>query len=499
MLATIVIIYLFALLMVSLYARQRIQSEEDYLVAGRRLPLFLAWGTLLATWFGAATMIGAAQAARDEGVRGTVLDPFASGTALIVAGLFFAKPLWEMRLLTLADFYAQRFGRRAELVASVIMVPGYFGWIAAQFLALATLQSSFFGIPHVPAMLIAFTIILAYTMIGGMWSVTLTDTIQIAVVLVTLVILAVATLQALGNGQQSGWQRLIEATPHDRRTLLPELSLGASIGWLATWATGIFGNLPGQDLFQRVFAARSARTAQHACWIAGVCYVGFGMIPVGLGLASSILLPDELAGGTLMALAQNFLASPLIVVFVVSLLSIIISTCTSAVLSPASIVGHNLLGRIPWFRARGLLTDRLAVAVVATAGLLTAFSGHTILELLELSLSIAMVSLFVPLVFGIYGPRRGETAALSAMIAGILVWVPRELTEWLLLPMSAEETGDYATFIAEQATQTGWPNWVCQSCYGFFLLPSAISGTLLSLLAYFIAPNSNTSKGAGTR
>lgn len=166
MLATIVIIYLLCLLLVSLYARQRIQSEEDYLVAGRRLPLFLAWGTLLATWFGAATMNGAAEAARHEGMRGTVLDPFASGLALIVAGLFFAKPLWEMKLLTLADFYASRFGRRAEFVASLIMVPGYFGWIAAQFIALADLQSSFFNIPSVPAMFIAFSVILAYTLIG---------------------------------------------------------------------------------------------------------------------------------------------------------------------------------------------------------------------------------------------------------------------------------------------------------------------------------------------
>jgi SSS family solute:Na+ symporter len=69
------------------YSSRRVESQEDYLVAGRKLPLWLAWGTLLATWFGAGTIIGASEAAREEGVRGTLLDPFASGLALILAKL----------------------------------------------------------------------------------------------------------------------------------------------------------------------------------------------------------------------------------------------------------------------------------------------------------------------------------------------------------------------------------------------------------------------------
>jgi len=88
LLGTVLGLYLLGILALSLYASRRVRNEEDYIVAGRRLPLGLAWGTLLATWFGAA------EAARLEGVRGTILDPFASGGALIIAGLFFARPLW---------------------------------------------------------------------------------------------------------------------------------------------------------------------------------------------------------------------------------------------------------------------------------------------------------------------------------------------------------------------------------------------------------------------
>ncbi|MCA9211070.1 MAG: sodium:solute symporter, partial [Planctomycetales bacterium] len=139
-LTIVVSLYLIGIFALSIYASGQVHDEADYVVAGRRLPLWLAWGTLMATWFGAATVLGAAEAARDEGVRGTLLDPFASGLALIVAGLFFAKPMWEMKLLTVGDFFAQRYGPRAELVASFLLIPGYLGWVGAQFVALGNLQ-----------------------------------------------------------------------------------------------------------------------------------------------------------------------------------------------------------------------------------------------------------------------------------------------------------------------------------------------------------------------
>ncbi len=479
-------VYLLAIFALSLYAGRKVKSEEDYIVAGRRLPLGLAWATLLATWFGAATILGAAEAARFEGVRGTILDPFASGGALIVAGLFFARPLWEMRLLTIADFYGRVFGKRSELVASVILVPGYFGWIAAQFLALAGIQTTFFGVDPTVGILVAALIIVAYTMIGGMWSVTLTDALQMGVVLVTLVVLAGATLAQLGGGEiAAGVRRFLAETEPESRTLLPEAGAVAAIAWAGTWASGLFGNIPGQDLMQRVFASKDARTAARACILAGVLYLSFGLIPVSLGLASRILLPAEGVGDVLTVLAGQYLRPVLTVVFVVSLISIIVSTATSAVLSPATILGHNLLGRLAPFRERQLFVDRLSVLLITLASIATAFSGRTILELLEISLSIALVSLFVPLVAGLYGQRHGERAALLAMSLGTIVWLARELMEGVFLTqpalgMAAELS--YPEYVASALSGAG--GLATDLVHGFAVLPSAISGTAASLLGY---------------
>ena len=480
-------LYLLCIFALSIFAARRVKSEEDYVVAGRRLPLTLAWATLLATWFGAATILGAAEAARVEGVRGTVLDPFASGAALIVAGLFFARPLWNMRLLTIADFYGRAFGPRSEIVASIILVPGYFGWIAAQYLALAGIQQTFFGIDPTTGMLIAAGIITAYTLIGGMWSVTLTDALQMSIVLVTLVVLAAASFAQLGGGSlAAGLSRLFEQTPSDELTLLPEAGAAAAIVWLGTWGSGVFGNIPGQDLMQRVFASKSARTAVNACVLAGVVYIAFGLIPVGLGLASRILLPADGNGEILAVLASQYLAPALTVVFVVSLVSIIVSTATSAVLSPATIMGHNLLARLAAFRGRGLFADRLSVLLITLASLATAFSGKTILELLELSLSIGLVALFVPLVFGLWGRPRGELPALLAMGFGALVWVAREAMEFIVVAAVDPVAGGSVTLAERLASGYGGGGPLAWAVFVFALLPSAISGTAFSLAGYWL-------------
>ena len=99
--------YVIFMLAISIFASRRVETEADYLVAGRRLPLFLAWGTLIATWFGAATMFAAAGAVREDGLLGVILDPFACAGTLILAGLFFARPLWNRNIFTMADFYRQ--------------------------------------------------------------------------------------------------------------------------------------------------------------------------------------------------------------------------------------------------------------------------------------------------------------------------------------------------------------------------------------------------------
>ncbi|MEZ6051310.1 MAG: sodium:solute symporter [Planctomycetaceae bacterium] len=438
--------YVVAMVLLGVFAQSKIEADEDYLVAGRRLPLWLAWGTLLATWFGAATVLGASEAAREEGLRGTILDPFASGIALIVAGLLFAGPIWEMRLLTVGDLFARKYGRKTELVSSVVQSLSYLPWIAAQYLALAAVLTHFFGIETRVAIIGVALFVMFLTMIGGMWSVTLTDTAQILLVLVSLVVLGIKFFTAIGHGSMvTGVSSTWEQTPPELRTLLPEAGVVAMLAWSATWLNGIFGNIPGQDLMQRVFSARSSTVAKQACVLAGGVYILFGLLPVGLGLASRLVWPDELPQGSdghvLLALAEQFLTLPMICLFAVAVVSIVVSTCTSALLSPSALLAHNLLDRLAWFDQKKMLTNRLSVIFVTAASLPIAFATDEILGLLEEAVAVALVALLVPFIAGVYGSPRGERPGLMSIIAGGGFWSLHKVASVLLSSGGDPPTG----------------------------------------------------------
>jgi SSS family transporter len=458
MLGFVMAIYLVAMFAIAFWARGQIHDAEDFLVAGRRLPLSLAWATLFATWFGAGTLLTATDEVRAEGLRAAALEPIGAGLCLVVAGLFFARRLWAMKILTLPDFYGRRFGTRTEIAASLIMVPGYFGWIAAQFVALAAVLELFWGVPPTLGILLVALVGTGYTLIGGMWSVTLTDAVQLVILLLGLIVLAFSGLVQLGGsaGLVAGWMRFIDAVPPDKLVLVPTDSSAELLAWLSILAVGVLGNIPGQDLAQRIFASRSSRIAVQACLIAGVLYVLVGMVPVLSGLAADFLGGADEASATLPLLAATLLSPWMGIVFVLALTSAVLSTIDSAILAPASVLANNLFRRL-WPAASALRLSRLAVLIIAVGSLVVCFLGQSAYELLETAYAISMVGLFVPLTLGLMASRGTEKAALASMLTGIGVWA-------LHLFMGWESFGG--------------------SLLGDFYLPQELAATLLAWLAY---------------
>lgn len=475
-------IYVAILFGVSIAASRKVKTETDYLVAGRSLPLTLAWGTLMATWFGAATMFAAAESSRDEGLRGVVLDPFACAGTLIFAGLFFARPLWRMQLFTIADFYRQKFGPRAEILGSSIQVPAYFAWIALQYTALSGIMATYFDIPREQGIYIAAGLTMAYTMIGGMWSVTLTDSLQILIALVGLVVLAAAVFKQpeLGDGSVTAGigtliEKLNESHP-DHLRFFPDASPVLIMAWIGTWATGLFGCIPGQDLQQRVFASKDENIAVKACILAGVLYLAFGLIPVTLGMASLVTHP-EFDGDPVAFLAGSYLSPLWLVIFIVAIVSMVVSTATSAVLAPATLLGHNLLARLKIFGEKKLLRDRLCVFIVTCGGIALAMMGEKMMALLDIALSISLVALFVPVAFGIYGKPRSEWSALLSMGLGFIAWfVPFLIENVFYAPPEAFE-GAYHEFASQE---------ISLLLGRVMMIPDKFYGFGFSLLGYFV-------------
>lgn len=483
--------YLLALLGVSIYASFNVKDEQDFLVAGRALPLHLSWGALMATWFGASAIIGATKNSWQSGLSGVILDPFACSATLMFTGLFFARPLWRLQLFTVADFYRRKYGPTAEFVACAIQVPTFFCWIASQYVALAAVAQAYFGIGQTESIILSAILVTIYTLIGGMWSVTLTDAIQIVIAIIGLVALGSAVMLHLGNGSLTdGVTIVIDKTIPARLTFFPEWTSFAVLTSIGTFLTGLLGNVPGQDLQQRIFASKSQSVAAWSCILSSILYLVFGLIPVYLGLAANVMGIqqadiDEHGNTLLPILAARFLNEGMVVVFVLAIISIIVSVATSATISQATILASNVLGKLPLFKGYHLLLDRVCVIAVTVGSVLVAFSGESIMALLDIQLSLAMCTLFVPLLMGVVGTPRGQISGYLPMIVGGLVWVARFAFERWGVPIPDEFAGNqtYPQYVADIVGRGMVPHlrplaWI------YAEIPADIQGLIASFAAY---------------
>src|SRR6187401_2210389 len=199
-----VVLYLLGTLGLGVWAGSRIKNTSDFAVAGRSLPLVMVITTTFATWCGAETVMGIPAKFVQGGLNAIVEDPFGAGMCLVLVGVFFAARLYKQNLLTIGDFYRQRFGRGIEVFCSMAIILSYLGWVAAQITALGLVFSVLTNgaMSETAGMVVGTLAVLVYEVIGGFLAVAWTDFIQMIVLVIGLSIIAVfASDLAGGSGQ----------------------------------------------------------------------------------------------------------------------------------------------------------------------------------------------------------------------------------------------------------------------------------------------------------
>jgi SSS family transporter len=414
--------YVLLMLGIGIYASRRVKSSADYLVAGRRLSLPLATATLSATWFGGGLCIGAASAAYSGGFRAVIADPFGAALCLFLAGAFYVRVLRRMGIMTIASFFTQRFDGRAGMLASLCTIPAYVGWVASLMLAFGRILQSLTGIDPTLGICVGAGIVLIYTYAGGMWAVTLTDAVQLLILIVGMVLLTPILLADMG-----GWSAIAAQSPAERFDLYPhEGGASAWFDYARDWLVIGLGNLAGQDLIQRSLSSRDEKVAVRSAYLSGLIYLTIGMLPVLLGMAGAVVLPDLVDPDlVMMELAQLYLPTAALVLFTGALLSALLSSADSALLAPASVIGWDLLR---WFRpnaseATCLRVSRLSVAACGLFALVVALQWTSVYDLMVDSWSVLLATLFVPLTAGIWWKRANSPGALASILVGFASWL----------------------------------------------------------------------------
>ena len=435
MLIAFVIVYLLASIGVGLYAATRVRNTTDYVAAGRHLPLYIVTATVFATWFGSETVLGISATFLDEGLRGLWSDPFGASLCLILVGLFFARPLYRMNLLTLGDYYRTRYGRTVEVLCSIAIVMSYLGWVAAQITALGLVTNilSDGAISNETGMMIGAAVVLVYTLFGGMWSVALTDFMQMTIIIVGLFYIA----WLIGDMAGGVGTVVSHASAAGKFNFLPALDAKDIVAFLAGVLTMGFGSIPQQDVFQRLNSARSEKIAVRGTLLGGSGYFVFAFVPLFIAYSATLIDPEMVAryqeSDSQLILPQLILThTPLFaqVMFFGALLSAIMSTASGTLLAPSVTFSENILRGT--FRKMGdrdfLLLTR--VVVVAFALLITWYAMNTdesIHGMVENAYKVTLATAFVPLAFGLYWKRASTQGALASILAGLVVWVLLEI------------------------------------------------------------------------
>ncbi|QID16536.1 sodium:solute symporter [Nitrogeniibacter mangrovi] len=434
MLVTFVAFYLLVSIGIGLYAATRVKNTTDYVAAGRHLPLYIVTATVFATWFGSETVVGISATFLQEGLRGLWSDPFGASLCLILVGLFFARPLYRLNLLTLGDYYRMRYGRTVEVLCSLAIVISYLGWVSAQITALGLVFNilSDGAISNQTGMLIGIAVVLAYTLFGGMWSVALTDFMQMTIIVVGLFYIAWVV-----SGMAGGVDTVVaHAEAAGRFNFLPAFEPRDIMAFLAGILTMGFGSIPQQDVFQRVNAARSERIAVTGSILGGSGYFVFAFVPIFIAYSATLIDPAlmnrYIDTDAQMILPQLILQHmPLFaqVMFFGALLSAIMSTASGTLLAPSVTFSENILrNTFSGLDDRQFLwLNRVVVVVFAVFVLWYALqTDESIHGMVEDAYKVTLATAFAPLAVGLYWKRATTQGALASIVTGFVVWLGLE-------------------------------------------------------------------------
>jgi Na+/proline symporter len=422
MLVGFVIFYLVLNLLVGWFASTKVRTTTDFVLAGRTLSFGLATMVTFATWFGSETMLGAPREFVHGGLYAVIEEPFGAALGLFIVGAVYARKLYPLPVLTFSDYFRIRFGAVSEKISALVMIPSYFGWISAQLVALGLTLHLLLPISTELGIVIGALLVMTYTLMGGMWSISITDFVHNIILIGGLLILAYFLLNkvpdfgAFIDQQPKGFFRF---TPQ-KNTLVDWLQ------YLGAWMVIGLGSIPQQDIFQRVMSAKSSPIAAKASIAAGTMYISVALLPLLIGLIGVRIYPSLMADDTLLIpnMVMRFMPYGIQVLFLGALLSALLSTTSGAILAPASVLGENLwkpLLKNPSDK-KVLRIIRFSVVWVTAACIWMAISRQNIFELVGEASAFSLVSLFIPLNAGLWWKRASPMGSHLSMLLGLFVW-----------------------------------------------------------------------------
>lgn len=397
----VVLIYAAGMLVLGYYGMRRAKTHEDYLVAGRNLGPSLYMGTMAATVLGGASTVGTVRLGYVHGISGFWLYA-ALGAGIIALNLFLAKPLLKLKIFTVTQVLEKRYNPMARQASAVIMLAYALMIGVTSILAIGTVLQVLFGLPFWVSVLLGGGVVVVYSTIGGMWSLTLTDIVQFVIKTVGLMfILLPICLYRVG-----GWDELVAKLPASNFSF-------TEIGWdtiITYFMIYFFGILIGQDIWQRVFTARDEKVAKYAGTFAGFYCILYGLACALIGMAAHVLIPDLAnVNNAFAAIVKASLPDGIRGLVIAAALAAMMSTASAGLLAASTVLTEDLLPRLRGGKQSSLSINRL----------FTMLTGIAVLGI-ALAYNLLVGGMLIPLIGAIFWKRATTSGAITSMTLGFV-------------------------------------------------------------------------------
>ncbi|MFE7930033.1 sodium:solute symporter [Streptomyces sp. NPDC057456] len=417
---TVIVVYLAGMLAMGWWGMRRARSKSEFLVAGRRLGPVMYSGTMAAIVLGGASTIGGVGLGYQYGLSGAWMV-FTIGLGLLALSVFFSARIARLKVYTVSEMLDLRYGGRAGVISGVVMWAYTLMLAVTSTIAYATIFDVLFDMNRTVAIILGGSIVVAYSTLGGMWSITLTDMVQFVVktIGVLLLLLPIAVVKAGGFGEMKAKLPTGYFDP-----------LGIGGETIFTYVLiYTFGMLIGQDIWQRVFTARGDRTAKWGGTVAGTYCLVYALAGAVIGTAAKVLYPNLASADAAFAtIVKDELPVGVRGLVLAAALAAVMSTSSGALIACATVANNDI-----WSRLRGAVSadgeeraeerdevrgNRLFILLMGIAVIVTAIALDNVVEALTVAYNLLVGGLLVPILGGLLWKRGTVQGALASVVVG---------------------------------------------------------------------------------
>jgi SSS family solute:Na+ symporter len=405
---------------VALYSRKKIKNSDDYHLAGRRLGTIMLAGTLAATEIGGGSTIGVAAKAYGEWGLSAAWYVIATGTGIFLVA-FIAPYMRRSMATTVPEIIGKIYGKPSHLLTSILSVISLIALSAAQITACATVVSVLLHINFTFAVILAGALLVFYTWVGGMWSLTMTDFIQFFIIVFGF---GFGIVYILWHHPE-GLSLLSNHLPAEKIETT-KLGLGTIIGLIVMYFMTF---CTGQEAVQRFYSARNEAVAIKGALLCGIVMMLYAFVPAIFGLLAFVLYPDISANEALATLATGQLPPMFAGLVLSAVLFATMSSGSGDLLGAASIsvkdIYYGYINPAAAGKEQELRNSRIVVLVVGVTGIIIALFSQQIIELLVFAFTIRATGPFAAYLIGLLSSAPPRQAGFISIIIGTisgLVW-----------------------------------------------------------------------------